>query len=345
MKLKRFKETDKKKIGVFIFTIVCVLLVSGVVLYRTFAVFEVRTNQNVIKGTVQDPGNLYFAFYQKNVENGTYEIQKDMPKKEEGYMLDKENSYCGVNGERDEHIIVTLDRDTWSIVVTGMTTSRTKCNLYFKKTYDNNTLYDLSGNNYNGTFRDGAKVQRDEDGALGIYFDGDTAYVQVAELPSTIDWANGFTVEGEFKVISIHSNDKWQRIYDFGGGQSDNNILMAFGKNTGDCNTTCVSFSVRYDNTNRRGDFLEFININEKINFIARYEKLENQYSLYVTRNQIFLNKVNYETSEFVKNVTRTSNFLGMSNWETEKDRKFNGYIYSLKFTDSKGNIILWYDF
>ena len=63
MRLKRFKEKDNKRIGIIVFTLVCVLLVSGVILYRTFAIFEVKTNQNVIKGTVQDPGDIYFAFY------------------------------------------------------------------------------------------------------------------------------------------------------------------------------------------------------------------------------------------------------------------------------------------
>ena len=63
MTLKSFKEKDKKRTSIIVFTIVCILLVSGVILYRTFAIFEVKTNQNVIKGTVQDPGNLYFAFY------------------------------------------------------------------------------------------------------------------------------------------------------------------------------------------------------------------------------------------------------------------------------------------
>ena len=132
MKLKKFKEKDNKKIGIILFTIVCILLVSGVILYQTFAVFEVKTNQNVIKGTVQDPGNIYFAFYQKNEENGDYEIQKDMPNQNEGYVLDEETSYCGVNGEKDTNIKVSVNED-WKIIVSGVTTSRTKCNLYFTK--------------------------------------------------------------------------------------------------------------------------------------------------------------------------------------------------------------------
>ncbi len=126
MKLKKFKERDNKRLGVIIFTITCILLVSGVILYRTFAIFEVRTNQNVIKGEVQDPGNIYFAFFVDN------EIQKDMPKKESEYVLDEENSFCGVNGSHDDNIKVTLTED-YVIQVHGVTTSRTKCNLYFVK--------------------------------------------------------------------------------------------------------------------------------------------------------------------------------------------------------------------
>ena len=126
MKLKRFKEKDNKRIGILIFTIVCISLVSGAILYRTFAIFEVKTSQNVIKGTVQDPGNIYFAFY---VNDGTEDkIQKEMPTK--NYVLDEEKSFCGVNGAEDPNIKVTLT-DEYGIYLTGVTTSRTKCNLYF----------------------------------------------------------------------------------------------------------------------------------------------------------------------------------------------------------------------
>ena len=132
MKLERFKEKDNKRIGIILFTIVCILLVSGVILYRTFAIFEVRTNQNVIRGTVEDPGNIYFAFYQKN-EDGNYEIKKDMPSKGSGYYFNSKESYCAINGAKDDSIIPWFDKDGWAVTVTGLKTSRTKCNLYFEK--------------------------------------------------------------------------------------------------------------------------------------------------------------------------------------------------------------------
>ncbi len=154
MKLKKFKEKDKKRIGIIVFTLACILLVSGVVLYRTFAIFEVKTNQNVIKGTVQDPGNIYFAFY---YDGG---IKKEMPVKDNGYVLDEEASYCGVNGSHDDNIKVTLTED-YVIQVHGVTTSRTKCNLYFVKgkfiqgkgipiVEDGDGLYEVKHEDYNG---------------------------------------------------------------------------------------------------------------------------------------------------------------------------------------------------
>ncbi len=132
MKLKKFKDKSNKRTSIILFTLACIFLVSGVILYRTFAIFEVKTNQNVIKGTIQDPGNIYFAFYQKNEDSGVYEIKKDMPNKNEGYVLDEEASYCGVNGENNPNIKVSVNED-WKIIVSGVTTSRTKCNLYFTK--------------------------------------------------------------------------------------------------------------------------------------------------------------------------------------------------------------------
>ena len=98
MKLERFKEKNNKKKFIIVFTIICVLLVSGVVLYRTFAIFEVKTNLNMIKGTIEDPGNIYFAFYVNN------KIEKEMPDRNGGFVLDEEASSCEVNGSTTDSI-------------------------------------------------------------------------------------------------------------------------------------------------------------------------------------------------------------------------------------------------
>ncbi len=331
MKLERFKKRNNKVIGVLLFTIICILLIGSVILYKTFASFEVNHHFNIINGEIENSGDIYFAFYVDNT------IQKEMPHKEEGYMLDDKQSFCGINGDRDPSIIPSLDRDTWSIVVTGMTSSRTKCNLYFKKTYDDQTLYDLSGNGYNGTFMEGTKIQADEDGNLGIYFDGIDDYVQVAELPETIDWANGFTVETEFKAISLSG---WNRIYDFGNGRNSNNLLFVVGRDTFD-----LEISIRYDSSISFFARPHFLNENEKFKIKATFEKLNNGYVVRVYKNDIFVDSEIFETTNLAKNIPRTSNYLGKSNWMEEAMYHFFGYIYSLKFTDSNGEVFLWYDF
>ncbi len=126
MKLERFKEKNKKRIGIILFTMLCILLISGAFLYRSFAIFEVTTHQNVIKGRIEEVGDLYFAFYVDN------QIQTDIPSEEEGYRLDPKSSYCSVNGVKDSNISVSMTND-WIVQINGMITSRTKCNLYFKK--------------------------------------------------------------------------------------------------------------------------------------------------------------------------------------------------------------------
>ena len=40
MKLEKYKQRDPKKIGIIIFTGVCILLIAGVFFYTSFASFE-----------------------------------------------------------------------------------------------------------------------------------------------------------------------------------------------------------------------------------------------------------------------------------------------------------------
>ena len=130
MKLEKFKEKDKKKVGVIVFTIVCVLLISGVILYRTFAIFEVKTNQNIIKGSVEGMGDLEFAFYINDT------IVKDAPSKENktSYVFDEENSSC----TNDAHVY--WDYQQWGPMVTDITKTKTKCYLKFKTEYSEEIL-------------------------------------------------------------------------------------------------------------------------------------------------------------------------------------------------------------
>ena len=88
MKLEKFKEKNSKKKFIIIFTISCILLLAGVFLYTSFAVFTEEKNLNVINGTAQDPGDIYFAYYVDG------QITRDMPSQNSGYLLDEEQSNC-----------------------------------------------------------------------------------------------------------------------------------------------------------------------------------------------------------------------------------------------------------
>ena len=134
MKLERFKEKDNKRIGIIIFTIVCILLISCVILYRTFAIFEVKIDQNVINGQVQGMGDLEFAFYKDNT------LVKEVPKKDEGYSLDTSSSYC-VDLLNDKQVsTVNWDYENWEVRLKNVSTTKTKCYLYFKQIYQEEEL-------------------------------------------------------------------------------------------------------------------------------------------------------------------------------------------------------------
>ncbi len=331
MKLERFREKNNKMIGVVLFTIICILLIGSVILYKTFASFEVNHNFNIINGEIENSGDIYFAFY---VDNN---IQKEMPQKGSGVIFDKENSFCGVLGQKDSNVILDFNEDLWNVTISGLKDNHTKCNLFFKKTYHDNMLFDLSGNGYDGTFMGGALVQNDEDGNLGIFFDGEDDYVDILDLPDTINWADGFTVEFEAKWISFK---QWARIFDFGGGQSSDNIFVA-NPSEGQLDAGVYYMN---DADNKNELYVDnAISYGKKLKFTAIFSKTSNGMSETMYRDGKVIATEEFIDDTFIKNVERTYNYLGRSNWAI--DKYFHGYIYSLKITEASGKVILWYHF
>ena len=121
MKLEKYKQRNPKKIGIAVFTITCVLLIAFVFIYSSFASFQTNETRGFINGNVANPGDFYFAFYVDGV------ISSTIPKKGEGYVLDKEKTTC-TNGATVEW----LD-DEWAPKINNLTQTRTKCTLYFSK--------------------------------------------------------------------------------------------------------------------------------------------------------------------------------------------------------------------
>ena len=127
LKLKKFKEKNNKRKIIITTIILSVLLLSGLYLYNTFAVFTEEKHFNVINGTVGDPGDIYFAYYVDG------EITRSMPKQNTGYKLDEEKSEC-TNG-----VTVSFNTNAWSAILNyqnynATDYTRTRCNLYFIKT-------------------------------------------------------------------------------------------------------------------------------------------------------------------------------------------------------------------
>ncbi len=124
LKLKKYKENNSKII-VGIFLVLIVFALSGVYLYKTYAVFTSDKHFNIINGEMSDPGDIYFAYYVDNT------ITREMPKNGTGYTLDTTKSNC-TNG-----VVPTWDDNTYSAILNyenynATDYTRTKCDLYFK---------------------------------------------------------------------------------------------------------------------------------------------------------------------------------------------------------------------
>ena len=121
----RVDKNNKRKF-IVVFTVSSIFLLAGVFLYTSFAVLTEDKQFNVIHGTYQDPGDLYYAIYIDD------QISNTIPSKGSGYTLDTEKSSCN-NGAT-----VSWDDKSWSTIVNftnyqAENMSRTKCTLYFKQ--------------------------------------------------------------------------------------------------------------------------------------------------------------------------------------------------------------------
>ena len=67
-------KRKKKKIFIITFTTSCILILAGILLYTSFANFTENKDFNVINGTYQDPGDIYFAYYVDGTISSPYEF-------------------------------------------------------------------------------------------------------------------------------------------------------------------------------------------------------------------------------------------------------------------------------
>ena len=208
MKLEKFKEKNNKRKLVIIFTVCCIMLLTGVFLYTSYAVFTEEKEFNVINGEYQDPGDIYFAYY---VDGN---ITRTMPTQGSGYQLDEEQSNC-TNG-----VVPSWDYATWTFEgnysnYDATDYTRTKCNLYFVKTKNVSTvLGNLSVYTYTPDFTksacDDVACESHEKGIFETTDDDGTTYYYRGSVENNYVSFAGYY----WRIIRINGDGTIRIIYD-----------------------------------------------------------------------------------------------------------------------------------
>ena len=209
MKLQKFKTNVRKRKILVCMGLISLFLVASLYLYKTYAVFSEEKHFNVINGTVQDPGDIYLAYYIDG------EIARSMPKQNTGYTLNEEKSEC-TNG-----VIPKWDNAGWQFIgdysgYNATDYTRTRCNLYFENTSKvvSTTLGDLTINNYTTDFSKSAcDDEVCESHEKGIYEtqddDGTSYYYRGSVENNYVRFASFY-----WRIIRINGNGSIRMIYD-----------------------------------------------------------------------------------------------------------------------------------
>ena len=240
-KLVRFKEKNNKRI-IFIFvSLFFLFLLCGIYLYSSFAVFKEEKHFNVINGTVQDPGDIYFAYYVDG------EITRSMPRQNTGYKLDTEKSEC-TNG-----VIPKWDYALWEFRANysnynATDYTRTRCNLYFvKESTVSTALGNLTVNSYSPDFSksacDDSTCESHEKGIFMTEDDDGTSYYYRGSVENNYVKFAGYY----WRIIRINGNGSIRMIYDgtsaHDNGESSTDRYYATSRiNEGDNNNMYVGY-------------------------------------------------------------------------------------------------------
>ena len=208
MQLKKYRPKNKKRVGIILFTGLCIGLLMVIFLYRSYASFQTNDTIPFINGDVADPGDIYFTYYVDD------KITNEIPKQNTGYILDEEKSSC-TNGVK-----INWDYSTYSFKGNYQnyqkeSLSSTKCTLYFKKTKTVNTvLGNLEVYEYTPDFSKSAcDDETCESHEKGIYEttdeDGTSYYYRGSVENNYFQFANLW-----WRVVRINGDGTIRLIYD-----------------------------------------------------------------------------------------------------------------------------------
>ncbi len=210
MSLKKFKQINYKKILIFFLFFLLGVVAGYLVLSPSYALYEEKKDFDVINGTVEDPGDIYFAYYIDGV------ISRNMPVQNTGYTLDEAKSNCN-NG-----VVPTWDNAGWKFIgdyhnYSATDNTRTKCTLYFNKTAKTvkTALGNIEVNSYTPDFTksacDDSTCESHEKGIFETTDnDGNPTYYYRGSVENNYVKFAGFY----WRIVRINSNGSIRMIYD-----------------------------------------------------------------------------------------------------------------------------------
>ena len=211
MELKKYKDNNYKRKSYVILVIGFLLLsISSYLFYKSYALYEEKKDFDVINGTVEDPGDIYFAYYIDGV------ISRNMPAQNTGYSLDETKSNCN-NG-----VVPTWNNAGWKFIgdyhnYSAATNTRTKCTLYFNKTAKTvkTALGNIEVNSYTPDFTksacDDSSCESHEKGIFETTDnDGNPTYYYRGSVENNYVKFAGFY----WRIVRINSNGSIRMIYD-----------------------------------------------------------------------------------------------------------------------------------
>ncbi len=266
MELKKYKDNNYKRKSYAILAIGFLLLsISSYLFYKSYALYEEKKDFDVINGTVEDPGDIYFAYYINGV------ISRNMPLQNTGYTLDETKSNCN-NG-----VVPTWDNAGWKFIgdyhnYSAITNTRTKCTLYFNKTTKTvkTALGNIEVNSYTPDFTksacDDSSCESHEKGIFETTdYDGNPTYYYRGSVENNYVKFAGFY----WRIIRINSNGSMRIIYDgtsahANGENSDdryykntpynsggeNNMYVGYMYTSGENHGLSVSSTIKMSNEN-----------------------------------------------------------------------------------------------
>jgi Concanavalin A-like lectin/glucanases superfamily len=164
---------------------------------------------------------------------------------------------------------------------------------------------DLSGNGLNVTLNN-ATYSSNNGGYIS--FNGTSTYGQITSIPSSISFSSGFSAT--FYANFGGNSQSWERLIDFGNGQSNNNILIA---------RAGTSDTLWFEIYGPSGSSISSCSASNAIrdNAWAWYA-----ISTTATTCSIYVNADTQTASTTptvaANAITRTSNYIGRSNWSSD---------------------------